>query len=119
MKKPILAISLAILVSGCANNRIYEWDNYDTKLYKYYKDPTSAEEMRVSMQEHFKTLESRNLKPAPGMYAELGTLYLERGDRTSAAEWYKKERDAWPESRPMMDAMLTNLQRPMKSKEDK
>ena len=119
MKKSIVAIWVAALASGCANNRIYEWDNYDTKLYNYYKNPTSAEEMRVSMQEHFKTLESHNLKPGPGMYAELGTLYLEGGDRTSAAEWYRKERDAWPESRPMMDAMLTNLQKPLKSKEAK
>lgn len=119
MKTSILAIALVLLVSGCANNRIYDWDNYDARLYKYYKEPASAQEFRVSMQEHFKTLESRNVRPAPGLYAELGTLYLEGGDRTTAAEYYRKERDAWPESRPMMDAMIANLQKPLKSKEEK
>jgi hypothetical protein len=118
MKKSIFAMALILLASGCAN-RIYEWDNYDARLYKYYKEPTTAEEFRVSLQDHFKTLESRNLRPGPGMYAELGTLYLEGGDRTTAAVYYTKERDAWPESRPMMDAMIVNLQKPLKSKEEK
>jgi hypothetical protein len=56
-------------------------------------------------------LESRKVRPAPGLYAELGTLYLENGDRISAARYYTKERDAWPESRYMMDALLANLQK--------
>jgi hypothetical protein len=118
MKKLFFALLLTTLASGCAN-RIYDWDNYDGRLYRYYKDPTSSEEFRVSMEQHFKSLEGRNLRPAPGLYAELGTLHLERGDRTTAATYYAKERDAWPESRYMMDAMLTNLQKPLTTKEQK
>lgn len=119
MKKLIVGtLLLAGLASGCANH-LYEWDNYDSRLYRYYKEPSTAEEFRVSMEQHFKTLENRNMRPAPGMYAEVGTLYLERGDRVTAADYYRKEREAWPESRPLMDVMVTNLQKPLKQGEQK
>lgn len=109
---------VALLTSGCVTRR-YDWDNYDGRLYQYYKDPSSAENFRVSLEEHFKVLESRKLRPAPGMYAELGTLYLEQGDRQTAKTYYEKERDAWPESRYLMDAMLSQLQKPLKTMEQK
>lgn len=108
MTKLLLAIAVIVVLPGCAT-RQYEWNNYDASLYRYYKDPTSGEAFRTSMESHLKTLEERKLRPAPGLYAELGTLYLERGDRATAATYYRKERDAWPESRHLMDAMLSNL----------
>jgi hypothetical protein len=107
MKPILLAISLALL-GGCAHKQ-YDWDNYDANLYRYYKDPSSAEAFRISLEAHLKTLEQAKGRPAPGLYAELGTLYLERGDRLTAAAYYRKERDTWPESRHLMDAMLSNL----------
>ena len=43
---------------------------------------------------------------APGLYAELGTLYLQGGDNARAIVFYTKERDAWPESRTLMDGLI-------------
>lgn len=117
--RTVLALLLAVLfASGCATRR-YDWDNYDSRLYHYYKDPSTADDFRVSMEKHFQVLESHNLRPAPGLYAELGTLYLEKGDRQTAEVYYKKERDAWPESRYLMDAMLSQLGKPLKTTEQK
>jgi hypothetical protein len=110
MTKYLILIGVLLLSSGCAT-RQYDWNNYDAGLYRYYKEPNSAEAFRVSMEAHLKQLEAKNLRPAPGLYAEVGTLYLERGDRLTAASYYRKERDAWPESRHLMDAMLTNLEK--------
>ena len=45
----------------------------------------------------------------PGIYAEVGTIYLERGPAT-AVTYYKKERDAWAESRTLMDSMIKALE---------
>lgn len=110
MSKLLFAVAAVLLLSGCAH-RQYEWNNYDASLYRYYKEPNSAEAFRLSMETHLKDLEAKNLRPAPGLYAEVGTLYLERGDRLTAATYYRKERDTWPESRHLMDALLINLER--------
>jgi hypothetical protein len=48
-------------------------------------------------------------KIAPGLYAELGTLYLQAGDATKAVAMYTKEREVWPESRGLMDALINNV----------
>lgn len=108
MTKILLAAALILALPGCATQQ-YDWNNYDANLYRYYKDPTSAEAFRTTMEVHLRSLEEKKLHPAPGLYAELGTLYLERGDRDTAASYYRKERDAWPESRHLMDTMLSNL----------
>lgn len=114
----VLLIGLAVILTGCAQ-RQYDWNNYDASLYRYYKEPNSAEAFRISMETHLKELEAKNSRPAPGLYAEVGTLYLERGDRVTAATYYRKERDAWPESRHLMDAMLTNFEKMKKGSETK
>lgn len=54
-------------------------------------------------------MEAARQKVAPGLYAELGTLYLQAGDASRAVALYTKERDAWPESRGLMDALITNV----------
>jgi hypothetical protein len=47
----------------------------------------------------------------PGLYAELGTLYLQMGEQVKAIAMYVKERDTWPESKSLMDALIKNLRR--------
>jgi hypothetical protein len=111
MTRVALILLVATLLVACVPPRKYDWNNYDASLYQYYKDPASAEKFRVGMEAHFTQLEARGQKPAPGLYAELGTLYLERGDRATAATYYAKERDAWPESRYLMDTMLQSLEK--------
>ena len=45
----------------------------------------------------------------PGMYAELGTLYLQEGLTDKARIYYAKERDTWAESKTLMDLLIKNL----------
>ena len=80
-------------------------------LYASYKDPTKAEDMRVYLTSQISEAERRNQKVPPGLYAELGTLYLQVGDNDKALGLYAKERNTWPESRGMMDAMIKTLER--------
>ena len=115
----LFVIAATAVLTGCAAPRLYEWDDYDARLYRYYKQPNSAEEFRTSMETHFTVLEAKGLRPAPGLYAELGTLHLERGDRLTAAVYYRKERDAWPESRYLMDTMLASLERMKRGDDNK
>ena len=53
---------------------------------------------------------AKGRKPAPGLLAEAGTYYLLEGDAEAAVDFYRQEAAAWPESRPMMATLITNLE---------
>jgi hypothetical protein len=106
-----LALAVALALTGCATQQHYQWGGYDDLLYQAYKDPNKMEAMRVSLERHIETMEQARQKVAPGLYAELGTLYLQQGDSTRAVALYTKEREAWPESKGLMTVMISNVER--------
>ena len=107
----VLAVALA--PGGCATrpSTLYDWGGYDQLLYQSYKNPERVESMRVGLETLLAGLEQQRQKPPPGMYAELGTLYLEQGDRKKAVINYDLERRNWAESKTLMDALIGTLER--------
>lgn len=102
---------------ACAPPRMYNWGDYEQGLYKTYKDPNEAAALKTSLQDHVIQAETTGQKVPPGIYAELGTLYLETGDPDKAKVYYSKERDAWPESATLMTALISNINRPTNTKQ--
>jgi len=117
MQKYLIAF-LPILLSGCVAPSIYQWGAYERDLYTAYKDPTQYETFRIKLEALTTEVEARKEKVAPGIYAELGTLYLQKGDANTAIAMYKKERDTWPESKGLMTAMIQNIERREKNKQE-
>ncbi|HEX4583469.1 MAG TPA: DUF4810 domain-containing protein [Burkholderiaceae bacterium] len=110
----LLALAFVVLaLAGCANQQHdrYDWAGYDQLLYQGYKDPSQMEAMRVALETAIGRLEQQNLKVAPGLYAELGTLYYQKGDSPKAVVLYEKERATWPESKGLMDSLISNINR--------
>jgi hypothetical protein len=105
------ALCCAVLLTGCVTNK-YEWGAYNQGLYNYYKNPTTQKDFKKDLTALLQRSEKQNKKPAPGLYAELGTLCLESGDKAGAIANYKKESAAWPESKPLMDTLIKNLDKP-------
>lgn len=110
--KLLAALAFAILMAGCAAKpaTLYQWGGYDELLYRSYKSPDRTEEMRVGLETNVAALEKARALVPPGMYAEIGTIYLEKGDRTTAVSYYKKERATWAESKTLMDSMIKTLE---------
>jgi hypothetical protein len=111
--KRLLFVSFAALVlSGCAtqNQTIYQWGGYDELLYQSYKSPDRVEAMRVGLEALLVKLDTQKQKPPPGLYAELGTLYLQLGDDKKALTNYELERRNWPESKTLMDSLIKTLE---------
>lgn len=109
MFRSMLAAAALVVLSGCAQQGMYDWGGYSGLLYQNYKKPETVAANLATLQAHVTALEGRNTKVAPGLYADLGTLYLQAGDRDRALDNYRKERSAWPESAGLMDAMIKNL----------
>ncbi len=109
-------LPLVAMLGGCATPTLYQWGGYDQLLYTGYKDSSKMEAMRVSLEEHIAAVEQSRQRVAPGLYAELGTLYLQLGQTDRAIANYKRERAQWPESAGLMTAMIQNLERREKDK---
>lgn len=113
----VLAPSV-IALGGCVTSGAYNWGSYDELLYQSYKDVTRTETMRLELEQHLTALEKRDQRVAPGLYAELGTLYLQAGDTSRAVQFYEKERATWPASEGLMTAMIANLERRIAARTD-
>lgn len=107
--KFLMLLLCGLLMTGCASRSMYQWGGYDGMLYQSYKSPEKALEFRQGLEAHIAKLEQSKQKIAPGLYAELGTLYLQAGDTTQAVAMYTKEREVWPESRGLMDSLINNV----------
>ena len=108
----MIAFPVLLLLASCeTQSGLYRWYGYDQKLFSYYQKPETADEFRANMEAAVEEVEKAGGRVAPGIYAEIGTLYLQKGDRTGAVFWYKKERDAWPESVSLMDALIATLEK--------
>ena len=108
--KFLLITLCGLFLTGCATRpSMYQWGGYDAMLYQSYKNPEKAVEFRQGLELHISKMEESKQKVAPGLYAELGTLHLQAGDATKAVAMYTMERDAWPESRGLMDALINNV----------
>jgi len=101
----------AFALGGCAAQPIYHWGGYESMLYAGYKDPAKMEEMKLGLERYIAEMDKSGQKIAPGLLAELGTLYLQSGSSDKAIAMYKRERDTWPESKVLMSAMIQNLER--------
>lgn len=108
MKSLFLMLCAVTLLAGCSHGR-YDWGGYNSYLYSYYESPQTAEEFRGALEYHIQRLDGMGKAPPPGLYAELGTLYLEAGDTQTAIDYYQKEQDAWPESQHLMTSLITTL----------
>lgn len=104
-------VSILLILSGCSatNTSLYQWGNYQSNLQRYYQAPGNQDTMLLDMLQHIRRQESKGQRVAPGLYAEVGTLYFEQRDTNKAIEFYKKEHDTWPESKPLMTAMIKTL----------
>jgi hypothetical protein len=100
----------ALALTGCATNNkgMYDWGGYDAMLYNGYKDPTTVGANIQKLEAHIQKLEQGKTKVPPGMYADLGTLELQAGDKDKARANFVKERDLWPESASLMNALINN-----------
>lgn len=106
----LAVLGLGLALGGCAtkNSGMYDWGGYDAMLYGAYKDPTTVGANMQKLQLHIDKLEKSKQKVPPGMYADLGMLELQAGNKEKAQANFRKERDLWPESAGLMNALINN-----------
>lgn len=103
----VLVPALLALVAGCATrHQHYEWGDYDPSLYGYYKNPSKAGELEVTLAAVIDAAAKNHTPVPPGIYAEYGYLQLQQGKSAQALDLFKQEESHWPESKVFMDRMI-------------
>jgi len=109
--KKLLTIAALLALTGCAtNNTLYDWGGYDALLYQSYKKPGELPKNMLTLATHIAAVEKSGKRVAPGLHADLGTLQLQAGDKAGALSNFRRERELWPESAVLMDAMIKTLE---------
>lgn len=104
--KVVLIFLVLLSLTACAQN-LYVWNDYDSTLYEYYKNPTERAKFIEALEEAILKAEESGRVP-PGIYAEYGYAQYEEGNFTDAITYFQKEYDKWPESRILMQKMIRN-----------
>jgi hypothetical protein len=105
-------VVLAVAGLGCAQgSALYRWGIYEDLLYDMYKHPGTADPATqvAKLREDIARTESEGRRVAPGIHAHLGYMYYLQGNAAAAEGEFRKERDLFPESAPLMDGMLRRM----------
>jgi hypothetical protein len=116
--KLFISIVIMLALTACAAKQRYEWSGYDKKLYSHYKDPSQKDEFIQALKETIDDATPDGRVP-PGIFAEYGFVLYEQGNSLEAVQYYQKEADKWPESRPFMAKMINIAQKRIKKQDDK
>ncbi len=105
-------LAVVLLAAGCAQTPPHPtgfyWGDYSRGRYAYEKAPNAQtlEAHRRTLEAIITRAEQGTVKVPPGVYAELGKLYLDQGDKTTALQWFRREVEQFPESAILMQALI-------------
>jgi hypothetical protein len=104
----VVAAVTVVSASGCAAHSQYKWGSYEQNLYSYYKSPNAEPELVAALEEATGDLDEGQ-RVAPGLFAELGMLYMNAGRNAEARRCFDQELHYWPESSVMIAALTRGL----------
>lgn len=116
---PFLMLSLFFV--GCAPRQKYYYGNYSQTLYSLQKEMSedALERHTEELEKIIMVSERRSTPVPPGINAELGYFYYKAGSPEKALPLFQAEAAIYPESRPFMDRLISNLGLGEKSQDQK
>jgi len=109
--KAFPAAALVLVSAGCFSPPVtlYDWGDYEESLYRVYREGAPIEdEIRILAEEVRQTQEAGKNIP-PGRLAHLGYLCGLAGDRTRAADFFRLEKELYPESGKFMGFLIEKM----------
>lgn len=118
----LIVFALPIFLVGCAVPAAkYNWGNYDSSLYSYYKDTSKSTEHIAELESIIQSADQTQAKVAPGIHAEYGYFLMQQGKSSEAVAQFEREKTKWPESAQLMNSMIKvasmKSSKPLASKE--
>ena len=113
MKLGLFFLPLLLLVAGCSTHKqLYYYGDYSQEYYSSKKELSA--ESRIALQHSIEEAiqnanNSTTGRVAPGLYANLGYLYLKANNTQKAIEYFEKEKALYSESAKFMDRMIQKV----------
>lgn len=108
MNKLLMAMCILFL-SACASQTtppLYYWGDYSNNVYQGMQNKMSAQEQIDAIEQYLEQSRAKNLSVAPGVYAQLGLLYIQTDRLPEAERSFAEEKQRFPESAHFMDFLL-------------
>jgi hypothetical protein len=111
----LLLIACTFTLTACHKPQplLYHYNDYSNAYYAYKKDmsPESLLKLQLAMEEAIGNAgESKSGRVPPGMYANVGYIYLKSGNPQKAITAFTKEKKTYPESAHFMDRMIKKVE---------
>ena len=115
---PLLMVYLLSL-SACAPAPMYHWGAYEDSLHKRYLDASDSgrAEAFEMLEATIREAEADKEQVPPGIYADYGYLLFQQGKVDAAIVALQKEGELYPESKQLMDTMISRIQEVQVQKE--
>jgi hypothetical protein len=111
-----LLVGALMLLVGCAQKGpepLYMWESFPRQQYQTLaQDGVGLEQQIQDTEAHAEKARGANAALPPGFRAHLGMLYLSSGNADQARSLWLAEKEAFPESVPYIDQLLTRLDPP-------
>lgn len=107
-----------MLLAGCQTARpLYHWGSYEAGLYSSYAKPgkLTVEERIAQLEADVRAAKAKGVPPHPGLHAQLGYLYLQKGDAGTARGHFETEKALFPEATALMDRLIGKLSAPQQT----
>ena len=116
LKSLLVVVGAVALLAGCSSapKSRYAWNDYNNHMFDYQSQKISAEEMLNDLLEAQTEAEKRGVKLAPGLYAEIGTMYIRLNKPAEAPKYYRMEAETWPESAAFMNTVADAVEKSLK-----
>jgi len=105
----VLLSIIGLIISGCSSKKpMYEYANYSESYYqlKQNGDAQSAATWKTSLEESIEKSNAYAIRVPPGIYANLGYLYLKVNDTQKAISFFEAEKSLYPEASVFMDNLI-------------
>ncbi len=109
-------IAATLWLAACSNTTtapktLFHWGNYQDVVYDGLEEKTSPDEQLQALQKITQLAPHGSIKVAPGVYAQLGMLYLKTGQRDQGIQALQQEKALYPESAHYMDYLIKQVKK--------
>ena len=114
IRKLCFIVAIVSLSVGCATTSQggYYWGDYSSAYYEWLKSPSpeTLVQRKESLEDIINTSKEKELRVPPGIYAELGKIYMELKNPEMATSMISAEMETYPESRVFLQRLMEQSQ---------
>lgn len=113
-KLPVIMM-LAVMATGCATTKssMYNYGTYSESYYAMKKEANAdtSLEWKSTLETIISDSKTDKLRVPPGVFANLGYIYLQANNNEKAVFFFQAEKEAYPEAGKFMNNLIRKVEK--------